>query len=49
MESNNYSNWVIGTVNCTVGHVPYAFNAYCVNKLLLQIHVQNTDRRTVFV
>jgi hypothetical protein len=28
----NQTVTVIVTVNCTVGHAPYAFNVYCVNK-----------------
>ena len=22
----------MGAINCTVGHTPYAFSAYCINK-----------------
>jgi len=45
----NQTATVMCTVSCTLGHVPYTFNAYCVNKTTSSVHVQNTDRSTVFV
>jgi len=45
----NHTITVIGTANCTVGHMPYAFTVYCKTKLILQFRVQNTDIRKVFV